>query len=159
MPPPSLSLRFDAADTEEVLARMRHMTGAGRGWINLEPEVQEDVEVPGVGLFSFMSARGPAIPLCTWSAPRTVRGRRRPPSLGIQHGTGTRAAARLEERGLAVPRGWRVSQDHPRRGLVVEVTALAQEAQMLGWLLKAATLLSWAPPTGTWYAYVYLDAA
>jgi hypothetical protein len=159
VPPPSLSLQFHAAGTEEVLARMRRMTAAGRGWINLEPEVQEDVEVPGVGLFSFMSARGPAVPLCTWSAPRTVRGRRRPPALGIQHGTGTRAVARLAERGLAVPRGWRVSQDHPRRGLVVVVTPAAPEAEMLGWLLRAATLLSWSPPTGTWNAYIYLDGA
>lgn len=146
-------------EPEPILARMRAMTASRRGWINFEPQVQDDVEVPGVGLFSFMSARGPAVPFCTWVAEREVRGRRRAPSLGVQHGTGTRAVARLAERGLALPSRWIVSQDHPRRGLVVEVVPVESEEAMLDWLLRAGQLLSWSPPTGTWEADVYLDGA
>jgi len=64
MAEPDRRLRFGRDDTAPVLDEMRAMTRAGRGWINFEPEVPEDAEVPGVGLFSFMSARGPSIPLC-----------------------------------------------------------------------------------------------
>jgi len=68
-----------------------------------------------------------------------------------------RAAARLAERGLPLPAGWRVTQDHPKRGLVV--SAAADEAAMLEWLLRAGELLSVVVPTGIWDAAVYLSGA
>lgn len=157
MAEPDHRLYFARTETASILERMRAMTEARRGWINFEPDVQADVEVPGVGLFSFISARGPVVPLCTWAAEGWVRNRRRPPSLGVQHGTGTRATSRLADRGLALPGGWRVSQDHPRRGLVVEVLPTEEVQTMLEWLLRAGQLLSWSPPTGQWSAAVYLD--
>ncbi|MHB1444164.1 MAG: hypothetical protein ACYCTI_01980 [Acidimicrobiales bacterium] len=163
MAEPDRRLHFGQDDTAPVLDEMRAMTRAARGWINFEPEVPEDSEVPGVGLFSFMSARGPSIPLCTWVPEgRGRREKRTPPSLGLQHPSGVRAAARLAERGLALPAGWRVTQDHPKRGLVVSVGAGpggAEEAAMLEWLLRAAELLSVVPPTGMWDAAVYLSGA
>lgn len=144
---------------------MAELAARGQGWINFEPEVPEDVEVPGPGLFSFMSARGPAVPLATWVPARvTRRGRAVPATLGLQHPAGVRAAARLAEHGLERPGGWRVTQDHPKRGLVVEVSAPpdaggAAEAPVLEWLLRAAELLSMVPPTGWWVAAVYLSGA
>jgi hypothetical protein len=138
---------------------MQSISASGRGWINLEPEVPDDADVPGPGLFSFMSARGPAVPLATWlPARRTRRGRPRPATVGIQHPSGTRAMARLTERGLDRPADWRVTQDHPKRGLVVEARGPAPtEAEMLEWVLRAAELLSVLAPTGWWVASVYLS--
>ncbi|HUZ43269.1 MAG TPA: hypothetical protein VMU63_02615 [Acidimicrobiales bacterium] len=179
MAEPDRRLHFGRDDTDPVLDEMRAMTRAGRGWINIEPEVPEDAEVPGVGLFSFMSARGPSIPLCTWVPEGQGRRQKRtPPSLGIQHPSGVKAAARLAERGLPLPAGWRVTQDHPKRGLVVSVAdprplppgasafpgtgaggAGADEAAMLEWLLRAGELLSVVPPTGIWNAAVYFSGA
>ncbi|MHB1925228.1 MAG: hypothetical protein ACYCSJ_11095 [Acidimicrobiales bacterium] len=160
MAEPDRRLRFGRDDTGPVLEQMRALTGAGRGWINFEPEVPEDAEVPGVGLFSFMSARGPSIPLCTWVPEGPGRRQKRtPPTLGIQHPSGVRAAARLAERGLALPAGWRVTQDHPKRGLVVSVGGGPGEGAMLEWLLRAGELLSVVPPTGTWDAAVYFSGA
>ena len=146
---------------------MAELTGSGQGWINFEPEVPEDAEVPGPGLFSFMSARGPVVPLATWMPTRlTRRGRTVPATLGLQHPAGVRAAARLAESGLERPSGWRVTQDHPKRGLVVEVASAGpgagpgpEEAEVLEWLLRAAELLSMVPPTGWWTAAVYLSGA
>lgn len=160
MAEPDLSLRFARDDTSELIGHMGEMSRELRGWVNLEPEVPDDVEVPGAGLFSFMSARGPVVPLATWvPVGRARRERRVPASLGLQHPAGTRAAAQLASRGLAVPAGWRVTQDHPKRGLVVSVVAEADERTMLEWLLQAAELLSLVPPTGMWGARLYRSAA
>src|SRR5439155_25368450 len=94
-----------------------------RGWVNMQPGVAEEhLPPPSSGLFGLFSSRGPTIPLCTWH-----RGER---SAGVQHGTGPKVASRIE-----VPRGWRVAQDHPRRGLVVRVPADVSDVDVLRWLV------------------------
>ena len=138
---------------------MSRLRAAGRGWINLAPEVPEEEEVPAPGLFSLLSARGPAVPLCTWVGPHTRRGQLRPAQLGIQHATGTRTAARLDGLGLGVPSGWRVRQDHPRRGLVVDVMLDAADADVLDWLLDAGQALCPVTTTGAWLGDVFDESA
>ena len=138
---------------------MARLRDAGRGWINLAPEVPEDEDVTAPGLFSFLSARGPSVPLCTWVGPHTRRGQPRPAQLGIQHATGTRTAARLDSLGLGVPTGWRVTQDHPRRGLVVDVAFEAADPVVLDWLLDAGRALCPARTTGTWLGEVFDESA
>lgn len=152
-------LRFALPEVSGVLERMTRMTAERRGWANFQPEVPDDVDVPQSGLFGVFAARGPAVPLCTWVVESERRGQRRPPSLGIQHSTGTRAAARLSDNGRPVPAGWRVSQDHPRRGLVVDVLAAAEPAAILDWLLVAGAALCPLPLTGWWQAVLYDEAA
>jgi hypothetical protein len=159
---PDRRVRFHRSELGEALAAMAELSGSGRGWINFEPEVPEDVEVPGPGLFSFMSARGPAVPLTTWVPARvTRRGRAVPATLGLQHPSGVRAASRLADHGLERAPGWRVTQDHPKRGLVVQLAVSGgsgpDDAQVLEWLLRASELLSMVPPTGWWTAAVYLS--
>jgi hypothetical protein len=64
----------------------------------------------------------------------------------------------LGERGVPVPAGWSVTQDHPRRGLVVRpVTGTTPEAldEVLAWLLAATRALCPVPRTGEWRAYCY----
>ena len=48
---------------------------------------------------------------------------REPATIGIEHGQGPRVVRTLADRDVAVPEGWRVAQDHARRGLVVVPTA------------------------------------
>ena len=153
-------LRFSRTDAAGVVERMTRMAEQHRGWVNFQAEVPDDVDVPESGMFGVFAARGPVVPLCTWVAPTLRRGQRRPPSLGIQHSTGTRAAARLSDRGCPLPPGWRVSQDHPRRGLVVDVIPEdATTADMLGWLLAAGEALCPVPLTGWWQAALYDESA
>ena len=116
----------------------------GREWVNLGPELADEAEAPASasGLFgSLFSSRGPAVPLCTWH-----RGER---MLGIQHAAGPHAGRRV-----AVPDGWRVTQDHPRRGLVVRVPPDVGDTAVLTWLLAAGAELCPLPCTGRWVAEI-----
>lgn len=156
MADPDEEIQFDEAAPTQVVLRMAQRTEAGRGWINLLPEIHEDVEVPpSGGLFSFLSARGPSIPLATWSA--GALGKRGPgrASIGLQHAGGPKALARLAEVGLVRPPGWTKVQDHPRRGLVITVPPGEDHEDVLHWLLSAAHALSAVPLTGDWLARVY----
>jgi hypothetical protein len=154
----SESVEFQPDAAAEVLARM-DLVAAGRGgWINFHPRIDEDTEVPPESsLFGIFSASGPAVPICTWM-PGKWRGERRDPvSIGVQHAAGPRAVARLGSVGVEIPAGWRVRQDHPRRGLVVMVPAEQDHDTTLSWLLRAGAGLSLVPLTGTWRAVVFVD--
>ncbi|TML65632.1 MAG: hypothetical protein E6G17_00150 [Actinobacteria bacterium] len=151
MPPRPEVVEFSRDSPAAVVAHMVEMSGGRNGWINLEPEVHEEDDAPeSGGLFGFLSSQGPPVPLCTWSpSDRRV-------SIGVQHPAGPRAAGRLAELGHPVPAGWYVSQDHPRRGLVVEVPADEPPERVLDWLLAAGELLSRVPVTGRWHAAVFV---
>ena len=114
------------------------------GWVNLRPAIDPEQAPadPSSGLFALFGARGPAVPLCTWHA-----GER---AAGIEHGTGPKVVRRLD-----VPSGWRVTQDHPRRGLVVAVPPGVGDEEVLAWLISAGTQLCPVPTTGTWVAEVH----
>ncbi len=153
---PDEEIEFAEAQPETILDRMGQRATAGSGWINFLPEVEPDAEIPSSGgLMSFFSARGPAIPLATWSAGEpTKRGQGRS-SLGLQHSSGPRALAQLAELQIALPAGWIKVQDHPRRGLVGTVPPDLDHEDILHWLLSAAHALSAVPLTGDWLARVY----
>jgi hypothetical protein len=159
MAPAPEYLEFEPDARAEVVARMEAIAGdrAGRGgWINLHPAVDDDTEVPeGSSLFGLFSATGPAVPICTWMPGRWRGDTRDPVSIGVQHAAGPRAVARLGALGVDVPEGWRVRQDHPRRGLVILVPADQDEDSTLRWLLRAGAALSAVALTGTWRADVF----
>jgi hypothetical protein len=139
---------------DAVVQRMEVLAAAGRGWVNLQPVPVDEESVPP-DRPGFLSALGPALPLCTWS-PGEAKGRRRTPaSIGIQHRAGTKAALVLTELGPAVPPCWRVTQDHPRRGIVAEPPADLPLDDVLAWLLEAGERLSVVPVTGRWAVHVF----
>lgn len=152
-----LVIEFSEEHRASVVKRMEAMTAARQGWVNFTPGLDVDFPPPQrtvlAGLFG---ARGPDVPLATWAPPS--KGDREPATAGIQHGQGPRIAARLAELGLAVPEGWRMLQDHPKRGLVCAVPASNSPAEldaMLDWLLRAAGALCPIPRTGEWRALCY----
>lgn len=129
---------FDPADVDVIARRLDP-----RGWVNLHPEVDEDDAPPdGGGFFGVFSARGPLVPLCTWHP-----GER---SAGVQHGSGPKVARRID-----IPSGWRVVQDHPRRGLVVRVPAGVADNDVLRWLVDVGTLLCPVPMGDQWVAELH----
>jgi len=136
---------------------MDALAAAHRGWVNFEPAVAlEEVPPSGGGFFGLFSARGPDVPLATWTPPTAPRrGRPEPAMIGIQHGTGSRVKSRLAEMGHPVPEGWRVLQDYVRKGLVVAVPPDAPNADVVLWLLAAARATSTVPIRGMWRASVY----
>ena len=147
-PPTQIDFRTD--DRTAVLARMDELAKSGKGWMNLSPALDEDEEPPPrSSTFGLFSGRGPDVPLCTW-----VPG---PPSeIGIQHGAGTKATQVLRDLGEPVPEGWRVTQDHSRRGIVVLVPEGIPNEQVLDWLLRAGTALAaHLKLAGWWRAAVY----
>src|SRR5436309_5509840 len=98
---------FAAGDRDAVLDEMRALAD-GTGWINFQPDVDpDDLPPTGEGLFRFLSARGPDVPLCTWSpAEPNARPNRRFVSLGVQHGLGAAIARHLSEVDAPVDDRW-----------------------------------------------------
>ena len=133
----------DVGDLGTVVDRMSQLADAGAGWINLQPAVDpDDVPPAPTGLFAVFSGRGPEVPLCTWVAGERRKGKQGKPSVGIQYASGTKAAARLADAGVAVPTEWRVVQDHPKRGLAIQVPIEASHEDVLRWLLRAGDALA-----------------
>jgi hypothetical protein len=157
--PATQSVEFEPDARAEVVARMSAIAGdpdRRGGWINFHPGVDDDTEVPeGSSLFGLFSASGPAVPICTWMPGKWRGDRREPVQIGVQYGTGPKAVARLGSLGIVVPAGWRVRQDHPRRGLVIMVPAEEDPDTTLSWLLRAGAALSAVPLTGRWRADVF----
>ena len=144
---------LDPDQREELVAVMAEVDAAGRGWINLSPDVDPEDLPPSPGPFQVFSGVGPPVPLCTWTPPDR---RKAVPHalLGVQHGRGTRVAEALAEVGIPVMEGWRVVQDQPKKGLVVEVPADEDDDEILRWLLRAGAAL--CPfPYSRWVAAIY----
>lgn len=150
-------VEFVPGDPAAVVAIMDELAAEAVGWINLQPAVEPDDLPPPPGeLRQLFSARGPEVPLATWT-PGAVRrdGSPGPEEVGIQHGTGRKARDHLADHGGGVPAGWPVRQDNPRRGLVVEVPLGTPHQEILGWVLPAAGILSEVPFAGPWRAAVF----
>ncbi|MPY92979.1 MAG: hypothetical protein GEV08_07900 [Acidimicrobiia bacterium] len=130
---------------------------AGAGWVNVGPAVdEEDLPPPTSGLGRFFGGTGPAVPHATWVAGGARRdGTRRPSQLGIEHGSGPKAVARLREAAVHVPPGWTVRQDHVRRGLVLSVPAGTPANVLVLFLLDASATLATVPVGDRWLADVY----
>ncbi len=136
---------------------MAELTAVHSGWVNLEPEVADE-HIPTLpsGLERVFSARGPQIPLCTWTPGEIGRhdrvGRE---TIGVQHSAGMKVRPLLQERGHPVPQGWIVRSDHARRGLVAEVPAAVGHWSIVRWLVAVGEELSLPPTTGWWIAAIH----
>jgi hypothetical protein len=149
-------LEFSRFEPVVVLARMDELTRTFGGWVNLQPNLDpDDVPTSGLGVLSVFSARGPAIPLVTWTPGQRTRRGTTPAEIGIQHPAGSRAVPLLRERGIEVPAGWSVVQDNPKRGLVIRPGPAAGPTEIVDWLLRAtASLCPYDMPT-SWLATIH----
>jgi hypothetical protein len=149
--PPTETLEFLRDEPDAVVERMAALADAHRGWVNLRPLVPGDdaddgAPVRAAGIFGVFGGTGPPVPLCTWT----------PEEVGIQHAAGPKVARRLVElRAPPVPDGWGVTQDHPKRGLVVRPSPDASVAEVLRWLVAVGEALCQRPVSGWWLAAVY----
>jgi hypothetical protein len=148
------TVRFSPESPGEVTALMDAMVERGKGWINVWADVGDDDMPQRRSFFSIFSGMGPAVPLCTWVAPRPDQ---KPPhvELGIQHASGSKAAKRLEQLGHPVPERWVVLADHPKRGLVIAVHPDVTVEATLEWLVTAGKALARVPLPEQWRASVH----
>ncbi|HEX4245601.1 MAG TPA: hypothetical protein VHY77_08545, partial [Acidimicrobiales bacterium] len=102
-----------------VLKQMAARAGAASGWINIRPIIEAENEPPPPGPLAIFGGSVHKIPTATWMPGKVERsGSIGATRIGLQHAGGPRVVARLRDLGLPLPVGWRVVQDHPRRGLV-----------------------------------------
>jgi len=143
-----------------VIEAMHELAAVHDGWINLYPQVRPEDEPPPRGGLTTLLLAGPVhdVPVCTWVAGKVTRQGVQPDSIGIQHAAGARVLGRLATSGLGLPDGWRLVQDHPRRGLVVAPAPEADHEEVLTWILEAGMVLSAVRLTGDWQAEVHLPA-
>jgi hypothetical protein len=147
---------FLRADDTRLLAAMADLSDRSSGWINLLPGIPAEEEgstrLPS-SLGALFGTRQAPVTMCTWfPAPRSGRAEMK---LGIMHPRQSKVVASLRESGLGVPEGWRVEQDHPRRGLIVRPPADAHAAAVMQWAMEAALALALVPVTGSWMAEVH----
>ena len=149
-------LEFEANDDPELLARMAMVEAGGTGWINVEPVVAEEHEPPQPGPFAFLGGSTHKVPTVTWMPGKHLPdGTAKPTTVGLQHAAGPRVAWKLRDLGLPLPAGWRITQDHPRRGLVALVPADTDNSVVIDWLLRAALAVCTVPTTGRWLASIH----
>jgi hypothetical protein len=144
---------------EDPVVVVEHMDRLGRshsGWVNMRPAIPADEEPPSPSpLAAIFSTSVHEVPVCTWVAGPARRHGTDPDSLGVQHAAGTRTAAKLRALGVGIPAGWRVVQDHPRRGLVLLAPDGTSHSEEVAWLLEAGTALSRIRLNGAWRAEVH----
>lgn len=152
------TIEFDPSEAASVALRMDELAVAGDGWVNVMPGVPSEVqdETPR-GFFSalFGSAQ-PPVSMATWMPPGTGRRAGREETVGFMHPRGRGAVGQLASAGVVLPAGWRVGQDHPRRGLIVHPALGTPHADVLSWALRAGAALTASPQTGRWQARIYL---
>jgi hypothetical protein len=151
-----MELEFVAHDDSRLLAHMAEVAATRTGWINVRPVIDEEHEPPEPGPFAFLGGSTHKVPTVTWMpGKRSGDGTPKATKVGLQHATGPHLAWKLRDAGLPLPEGWRISQDHPRRGLVALVPADADDAVVMDWLLRAATFACMVASTGRWTASIH----
>jgi len=155
--PPPEEIEVTAAEPGPAVEALRELVAAPGGWMNLKPEVSEDdaVAVTPSAIGAMFRTAGPPIPQVTFMAPTEGRRGRKPAQLGISHGVAAMVVRRLAADGMALPEGWKVVQDHVRRGLIVRLADPFDEAEAVDWAIRAATAMCPIPTTGRWLAEVH----
>ena len=151
-----LEFVFGAHDDPELLAHMAEVEATGTGWINVVPVIEEEHEPPPPGPFAFLGGSTHQVPTVTWVPGKHLPdGTTKPTTVGLQHAAGPHLAWKLRDLGLPLPDGWRITQDHPRRGLVALVPSGADNREVMDWLLRLAAAVCTVPATGRWEASVH----
>jgi hypothetical protein len=150
-------LPFRRQEPDRVVEHMHEMLklADGRRWINIRPDLDADVMAALDRRPSVFSGRGPRIPTATW-VPSELdrRGERSSVRAGITHSQRHDAKAKLAEAGMAVPDGWTVEQDHPKRGLTFVVPSEDDPRVAVDFLVGASDALSGVVVDDDWVAII-----
>ena len=162
-------IAFTSDDVSAVVQKMRQLeeSGDGSNWVNIAPGRPGDrINDPPrqTPLEKWFSGRGPKVPMATWTPPSTGH-KSKPGAVGVEHGAGPNALARLTEAGVPLPDGWRKLQDHAMRGIVVEPPPGTGCDEVISWLLTACRQLCipdthdhWSDTDDHWIAEFHCGA-
>ncbi len=154
--PDPLELEFVSPEDPELLGHMSQLAARGAGWINVEPIIEEEYEPAPPGPFAFLGGSTHKVTTATWVPGRhQPGGAAKPTTVGLQHAAGPHVARSLRQLGVPLPDGWRITQDHPRRGLVAVVPSGSDNGSVMGWLLHASAATCAVPTTGRWRASIH----
>lgn len=148
-------IEFQRSEIGEVVAALAEIAASGKGWVNIEPILDDDTldtlrrESPPA-LIRLFSGRGPKIPFATF----VPGGKGKPGQVGLEHPSGPRTVRTLREAGVNPPAGWRMRQDHGKRGIVFDVPAGSDPVEMLHWMLDSASYVAGVDLTGWWSAAI-----
>jgi hypothetical protein len=152
-------IEFTPDDIDEVVRQLAVVIERGAGWLNIEPIVGEvamdelrDKTPPTI--VRLFSGRGGKIPFGTF-----VPGDPRKATLGqvgLEHSAGPRALQQLRDAGIVLPAGWRMRQDHGKRGIVSDIPRDEAPATIVRWILAASNQLCEINLTGWWTAVINL---
>ena len=70
--------------------------------------------------------------------------------VGLEHSAGPRALQQLREAGVPLPAGWRMRQDHGRRGIVCDVPRDENPETIVRWIIDSSLQLCEIVLTGWW---------
>jgi hypothetical protein len=148
-------VEFNADDPAEIVGYMDLLADARDGWINLTPKTSD--ESPStLGFLALFGGGSSGTTMCTWiPEPEDQQGIRHV-SLGITHTTGRRIRNQLVP--LDIPKDWLVKQDHPLRGLVLNVPDGEPNDRVLAWALRTTVALAPVGHLGSWRAEIYLPS-
>ncbi len=111
-------------------------------WVNIEPDVDKDNIHTGSIFWKAFSSRGPMIPKFTWVSASTSRGNYQPAQVGLAHPVGNAVLNRLEDFKIEIPEQWILQQDHPKRGLVIELPKDYDAKKIVEFALAAIPVVS-----------------
>ena len=153
-------VHFFRSDPAELLGVLRELGRDRDGWVNIQAVEPEEDDMPDApparaGVFNFLTARGPRIPVGTWVPGEVTSRRTERDSVGIQHPGGPKARFTLRDAGVVPPGGATVLSDHPRRGLVLSLPNGTDPEAVLTWLFEASRVLATEPLPDTWVAIVH----
>tara|TARA_B100001250_G_scaffold360629_1_gene338208 strand:+ start:73 stop:552 length:480 start_codon:yes stop_codon:yes gene_type:complete len=111
-------------------------------WVNIEPDVDEQNIHTGSIFWRAFSSRGPMIPKFTWVSASTSRGNYQPAQVGLTHPTGNAVLGRLNDFKIETPKQWILQQDHPKRGLVIQLPDDYDAKNVIEFALSAIPVLS-----------------
>ena len=151
-------VEFTADDLGEVVALVNQVIERGAGWVNIEPILDEEAmdEVQRAAppaIIRMFSGKGGKIPFGTFVAADKRKGGTG--QIGLEHGGGPRVLPRLVDAGIALPAGWRLRQDHGKRGIVCDVPADEAAHVIVAWIVAAARELAGVRLSGYWTAVVH----
>jgi hypothetical protein len=120
--------------------------GAGRGWCNLSPNVEEEVPDMKVNYFGLRLNKGVVLASFVTAAPR--HGVTPPSTLGVLHSRSRLGRERIASLLAGAP--FAVRQDHNTRGLLLDVPADTPNEQVLAIMCSLTESLCDYRFTGSW---------
>lgn len=149
-------IQFRTGDFEEVKEAMAQAANRTDGslWLRFQPWVDDEHMPVPKGLAGLFSSRGPQIPEATWIPAQGSGNQAEPTQVGIRHATGPGALDRLTASGVRPPSGWKLIQEHTKRGLVFGIPPGDPFDLAIDYVLGACAVLAMVPTDDRWTARV-----